>query len=35
MIRSRSPVLADMESKGAIKIIGTMYDIGTGKLTLV
>ena len=34
-IRSRSAVLADMEAKGAIKIIGTMYDIGTGKLTLV
>ena len=35
MIRSRSPVLADLEAKGAIKIVGTMYDIGTGKLTLV
>lgn len=34
MIRRRSPVLADMEAKGAIKIVGTMYDIGTGKLTL-
>lgn len=35
MIRKRSPVLAEMEAKGTIKIIGTMYDIGTGKLTLV
>jgi carbonic anhydrase len=35
MIRRRSPVLADMEAKGSIKIVGTMYDIGTGKLTLV
>jgi carbonic anhydrase len=34
-IRGRSPVLADLEAKGAIKIIGTMYDITTGKLTLV
>lgn len=35
MIRRRSPVLADMEAKNAIKIIGAMYDVGTGKLTLV
>jgi carbonic anhydrase len=35
MIRGRSPVLAGLEAKGAIKIIGTMYDITTGKLTLV
>ena len=34
-IRSRSPVLAGLEARGAIKIIGTMYDITTGKLTLV
>jgi carbonic anhydrase len=34
-IRERSPVLAGLEAKGAIKIVGTMYDIGTGKLTLV
>jgi carbonic anhydrase len=35
MIRGRSPVLAGLEAKGAIKIIGTMYDIGSGRLTLV
>jgi carbonic anhydrase len=35
MIRQRSPVLADLEAKGNIKIIGTMYNIGTGKLALV
>lgn len=34
-IRERSPVLADMEAKGAIKIVGTMYNIGSGRLTLV
>lgn len=34
MIRARSPVLAGLEAKGAIKIIGTMYDIETGKLRL-
>lgn len=34
-IRSRSAVLAGLEAKGSIKIIGTMYDITTGKLTLV
>lgn len=35
MIRGRSPVLAGLEAKGSIKIVGAMYDIGTGKLTLV
>jgi carbonic anhydrase len=35
MIRGRSPVLAGLEAKGAIKIIGTMYDIETGRLQLV
>jgi carbonic anhydrase len=35
VIRSRSAVLAGLEAKGAIKIIGTMYDITTGRLTLV
>lgn len=35
MIRGRSPVLADLEAKGKIKIIGAMYDIETGKLRLV
>lgn len=31
-IRSRSPVLKDMEDKGEIKIVGAMYDIETGKV---
>ncbi len=29
-IRQRSPVLADMEAKGEIKILGAMYDITNG-----
>jgi carbonic anhydrase len=30
-IRQRSPILADLEKKGAISIVGAMYDLGTGK----
>jgi carbonic anhydrase len=29
-IRKDSPVLAEMESKGAIKIAGAMYNLETG-----
>ncbi len=29
-IRRQSPVLADLEKEGKIKIVGSMYDIGTG-----
>jgi len=29
-IRSASPVLAEMERQGEIKIVGGMYDIQTG-----
>jgi carbonic anhydrase len=29
-IRSSSPVLAEMEQKGEINIVGGMYDISTG-----
>ena len=29
-IRRRSPVLADLEKKGAIKITGAMYDLASG-----
>jgi carbonic anhydrase len=35
LVRERSPVLAGLEAKGAIKIVGSMYDIVTGKVTLV
>merc|ERR1712146_388284 len=31
-IRSSSEILAEMEKKGEIKIIGGMYDISTGKV---
>ena len=31
-IRIDSPVLAEMEKQGEIKIIGGMYDINTGKV---
>jgi carbonic anhydrase len=32
-IRRRSPVLADLEAKGAIRIAGAMYDLETGVVT--
>jgi carbonic anhydrase len=35
LIRARSPVLADLEARGSIKIVGSMYNIATGKVTLV
>jgi carbonic anhydrase len=31
-IRSKSPVLKEMEDKGEIKIVGAMYDVATGKV---
>lgn len=34
LVRERSPVLADLESKGTIAIAGSMYDVATGKVTL-
>jgi carbonic anhydrase len=34
-IRRRSPILADLEKKGAISIVGAMYDLGTGKAALL
>lgn len=34
-IRDRSRVLADLETAGKIKIVGAMYDIATGKVSLV
>jgi carbonic anhydrase len=33
MIRRRSPILTDLEKKGAIQIIGAMYDVTTGTVT--
>ena len=35
LVRSRSPVLADLEAEKTIKIIGSMYNVATGKVTLL
>ena len=32
-IRRDSPVLAELEASGAIRIVGAMYNLGTGALT--
>ncbi|MBT8179165.1 MAG: carbonic anhydrase [Eudoraea sp.] len=32
-IRTKSPVLREMEENGEIEIVGAMYDINTGKVT--
>lgn len=34
-IRSRSEVLADMEKKGEIKIVGAMLNVATGRVTFL
>lgn len=34
-IRRRSPILAGLEKSGQIKIVGAMYDLQTGKVSLV
>jgi carbonic anhydrase len=34
-IRRRSPVLAELESGGAVKMVGGMYDLATGRLDLL
>jgi len=31
-IKSKSPVLAEMQAEGTIDIIGAMYDVKTGKV---
>jgi carbonic anhydrase len=35
VIRQRSAILADLEKKGSLKIVGAMYDISTGVVTFV
>ena len=35
VIRDRSPVLAGLEAKGTIKIVGSMYDVVSGRVTLI
>ena len=34
-IRKDSPVLAELETAGAIKIVGGIYDLQSGKVTLL
>jgi carbonic anhydrase len=34
-IPRRSPVLADLQSSGAVKIVGAMYDINTGRVAFL
>lgn len=34
-IREKSEVLADLEKAGKLKIVGAMYDVGTGKVTFL
>ncbi|MGE3993418.1 carbonic anhydrase family protein [Pseudorhodoplanes sp.] len=34
-IRERSPILREMETSGKIKVVGSMYDLATAKVTLV
>jgi carbonic anhydrase len=34
-IRRRSPILADLEKKGSIRITGAMYDLATGNVEFV
>jgi carbonic anhydrase len=34
-LRSGSPILADLEKKGQIKIVGSMYDLSNGALTFL
>lgn len=35
LIRDRSPVLRKLEQDGAIAIVGSMYDLSTGRVTMV
>ncbi len=35
VIRQQSNILADLEKNGSLKIVGAMYDIGTGVVTFV
>lgn len=34
-IRAESPVLAGLEQEGKLKIVGAMYDVGTGRVTFM
>ena len=34
-IRRRSPILADLEKKGTIRVAGAMYDLATGRVEFI
>ena len=34
-IRRRSPILADLEKKGSIRVAGAMYDVASGKVDFI
>ena len=34
-LRAISPVLSEMEASGQIKVVGAMYDIKTGEVSLL
>jgi len=34
-VRRRSPILADLEKKGSIRVAGAMYDLATGKVEFI
>lgn len=35
LVRSRSPVLAELEAKKSIRIVGSMYNVATGKVAMI
>jgi carbonic anhydrase len=35
LIRRRSPVMAELEQQGKIRIVGAMYDLATGRVSIV
>lgn len=35
LIRERSPVMRDLEQQGRIRIVGSMYDLATGRVTVL
>ncbi len=34
-IRTKSPIIADLEKQGKVKIVGGMYELSTGKVTIL
>jgi Ca2+/H+ antiporter len=34
-LRRRSPILADLEKKGSVRVAGAMYDLATGKVEFI